>query len=76
MRVNRGKADGRPFDQGDGAAGVVAPTGSSGTQGSRTDRANKNDEDVGSSASRESAADLDPTAETPDVTGTTDALES
>jgi hypothetical protein len=50
---------------------------------SRTDRGNQNDEDIGSSASRgggesnatePGASDLDPTLETPDVTGTTDAL--
>ena len=40
--------------------------------GSRTDRGNQNDEDVGSSASR-GGADLEPIPDT-DVTGTTDAL--
>jgi hypothetical protein len=64
----------------DGSGGMRAP--GSGTQRestdqprSRTDRANQNDEDIGSSASREGAADLDPIEDTPDVTGTTDALE-
>jgi hypothetical protein len=52
---------------------------------SRTDRGNQNDEDIGSSASRgvgggeanvprRRAPDLDPTPDTPDITGTTDAL--
>jgi hypothetical protein len=53
---------------------------------SRTDRGNQNDEGIGSSASRgggggeanaptRAAADLDPTPEEPDVTGTTDVIE-
>ena len=100
MRVNRGGTDGGSSNQGDGAAGMSAPSGRSnepqgpdgsggirapstgGTQRgeadqlrSRTDRGNQNDEDIGSSASPESAADLDPVEDTPDVTGTTDALE-
>jgi hypothetical protein len=73
-----------------GSGGMRAPSGgTTQRQGedqlrSRTDRGNQNDEDIGSSASRggggkenaprPEARDLDPIPDTPDVTGTTDAL--
>jgi hypothetical protein len=58
MRANRGGTDGRSTDQGQGSGAMREPSGGSSESesaeklGSRTDRGNQNDEDVGSSASR------------------------
>jgi hypothetical protein len=79
MRANRGSTGGGSSDQSDGGSGKSADQ-----LGSRTDRGNQSDEDIGSSASRgegggdanapeRGAADLDPIPDT-DVTGTSDAL--
>lgn len=91
MRANRGGTGSGSSDQGDGSGAARAPSGGDaqrkGTDSltSRTDRGNQNDEGIGSSASRSGgeaiterreAPELDPTPETPDVTGTTDVLES
>jgi hypothetical protein len=74
MRINRGGTGG-------GSSGGTQRQDADQLR-SRTDRGNQNDEDIGSSASRggeanvprQGTADLDPTPDTPDVTGTTDAL--
>jgi hypothetical protein len=77
MRINRGGT------AGGSSGGTQRPDADQ--LRSRTDRGNQNDEDIGSSASRgggggeanvprKGTADLDPTPDTPDVTGTTDAL--
>jgi hypothetical protein len=85
MNANRDGTGGGSSNRGDRSKGMSAPSrGTSGRQGdelkSRTDRGNQDDEDIGSSASRgggdsEAIADLDPTPEEPDVTGTTDVIE-
>ncbi len=87
MRVNPEDRDDRPSDQGDGSGGMRAPSGGGAQREdadnlrSRTDRANQNDEGIGSSATRGGgggeanaprrggAADLDATLDTADHFG-------